>query len=76
MIISCTRIGDSFFLSNGKGDRSMSLKTLQRQKIQMGCQEHRGGRMGNIMDRTWAIVGVCGSPRVSSSGFWKRFLFQ
>ncbi|KAK6923552.1 LOW QUALITY PROTEIN: hypothetical protein RJ641_011856 [Dillenia turbinata] len=47
-------------------DRNMPLKDSTETK--MGCQERRGGRMGSCMDRTWTVVGVGGSPRVSSSG--------
>jgi hypothetical protein len=47
-------------------DRNMPLKDSTKTK--MGCQKRRGGRMvRSSMDRTWTVVGVGGSPRVSSS---------
>lgn len=71
MIVSFTRTGGLLFLSNGEQDRNMPLKNSTETKkdgLSRTQRRQSGQLVRSNIDRTWAIVGVGGSPRVTSSG--------
>ncbi|PHT40429.1 hypothetical protein CQW23_19283 [Capsicum baccatum] len=52
IIVPCTKIGGSLFLSNGEEDRNVPLKDSTETK--MGCQERRG--VARLREHTGAVA--------------------